>query len=413
MFTAFACSTNTSSESSNATDVIITEDARLRIDSTLKAFVDSGRVAGASVLVFEKGKEAYFGAYGHENREEQLPMGRNTIVQVWSMTKPVTAAALMTLHEDGAFKLSDPVENYLPEFKNLVVYDGIDSEGNILTVPPRRKMTIADLTRHTAGFCNNPNVPGLSDTLDEVNPRGWENSLEEMVDKYATIPLWSHPGDRWVYGPGMDMEAALIQRISGQPYDEYIREHILDPLRMKETRYFVPESDRDRLAKVYGPRDVRPVARIPDSSALLYPTRQWPMKSGGFGLTSTIDDYMRFTRMLLNKGTLNGVTILEPESVALIGTDHLPDTISQRSWLPSKGQVGFGINMAVRIAPPASPEENNGVVGEFFWDGAATTLMWVDPQNELAAVFFVQVIPFDGTLHKDIRDAVYGPLQKL
>jgi CubicO group peptidase (beta-lactamase class C family) len=336
-------------------------------------------------------------------------MKRNTIVQLWSNTKPVTAASLMSLVESGQIQLSDPVEKHLPEFEGIMVYNGLDANGNITTVPTVRKMTIADLSRHTAGFCNNPNVPGLSDLIAEIDPRNWENELNQMVTKFASIPLWSQPGTRWEYGPGMDIEAALIQRVSGKPYHEFLRENILDPLQLNETRYFVPEKDRDRLSKVYGPDDEGTLVRIPDSSALTYPTRHWPMKAGGFGLTSTIDEYMRYARMLLNKGELDGVRVLSEESVRIIGTDHLPDTISQRSWLPSKGQVGFGVNMAVRIAPPASPDENKGAVGEFFWDGAATTLMWVDPANDLAAVLFVQKIPFDGSLHKDFRWAVYGP----
>ena len=136
--------------------------------------------------------------------------------------------------------------------------------------------------------------------------------------------------------------------------------------------------------------------------------KDWPLKPGGFGLTSTLDDYMKFARMLINKGTLDNVTIIKPETVKLMATNQLSDSITQRMWLPSKGQVGFGIDFAVRLRTPASKEENQGVVGEFFWDGAASTLFWVDPVNELTAVLFVQVMPFYGQLHKRFRDAVYG-----
>jgi CubicO group peptidase (beta-lactamase class C family) len=134
------------------------------------------------------------------------------------------------------------------------------------------------------------------------------------------------------------------------------------------------------------------------------------LKPGGFGLTSVIDDYQRFARMLGNEGTLDGVTILKPETVKLMSTNQLSDSVKERMWLPSKGQVGFGIDFAVRLAPPAEPGENNGAVGEFFWDGAASTLFWVDPQNDLTAVLFVQVFPFNNALHKKFRDAVYGKI---
>jgi CubicO group peptidase (beta-lactamase class C family) len=179
---------------------------------------------------------------------------------------------------------------------------------------------------------------------------------------------------------------------------------------MRETRYFVPEGDRGRLAAMYQRSDSGVLTRAPDSSALAFNTRRWALTPGGFGLTSTLDDYMRFARMLANGGELDGARVLRPETVRLMATSHLSDSVTERSWLPSKGEVGFGVDFAVRVRPPATATENNGVVGEFFWDGAASTLFWVDPTNRLAAVLFVQLVPFDRVrLHKSFRDAVYGP----
>ena len=152
------------------------------------------------------------------------------------------------------------------------------------------------------------------------------------------------------------------------------------------------------------------MTRVPDEQVLSFNTNQWPLTPGGWGFTSTLDDYMTFAQMLVNEGKLDGTRILEAETVELMATNHLSEDVTERLWLPSKGQVGFGIDFAVRLRPPASPEENNGVVGEFFWDGAASTLFWVDPQNELTAVFFVQKFPFANQMHKDFRDAVYGAL---
>ena len=178
---------------------------------------------------------------------------------------------------------------------------------------------------------------------------------------------------------------------------------------MSTTRYVVPESDMGRFAAVYRRSDdPAPLSRVPDENANAFNTKDWPLKPGGFGFTSTVDDYMRFARMLVNEGTLDNKTILKEETVKLMATNHLSDSVKERMWLPGKGQVGFGIDFAVRVRPPASKEENNGVVGEFFWDGAASTLFWVDPKNELTAVLFVQIMPFDGSLHKKFRDAVYS-----
>jgi len=185
---------------------------------------------------------------------------------------------------------------------------------------------------------------------------------------------------------------------------------VLAPLGMSETRYVVPEADRDRMAAVYRRGDDGALSPIDGIDT--FNTQAWPLTPGGWGLTSTLDDYSRFAQMLLNGGVLDGVRILQPETVRLMATSHLDDAVTQRMWLPSKGQVGFGIDFAVRVRPPASADENPGTVGEFFWDGAASTLFWVDPVNELTAVLFVQLMPFDGVgLHHGVREAVYGPFR--
>jgi CubicO group peptidase (beta-lactamase class C family) len=247
---------------------------------------------------------------------------------------------------------------------------------------------------------------------NEANPMSRDNTLTQMAERLGKVPLWFQPGEQWAYGVSVDVQAFLVERLSGQPFDAYVREHILDPLGMTQTRYFVPEVDREQLAALYQRSDVGILTRIPDDQAFAFNTNHWPLTPGGFGLTSTLDDYMRFARMLVNEGELDGVRILEPETVRLMATNHLAESIEERSWLPSKGQVGFGIDFAVRLRPPATAEENNGIVGEFFWDGAASTLFWVDPVNDLTAVLFVQLMPFDRVgLHKQFRDAVYGPIE--
>ncbi|WP_020533079.1 serine hydrolase domain-containing protein [Flexithrix dorotheae] len=403
-----ACNAPKSEESTKEISKVVDQSTVDRIDSTLKSFVDAGQLAGVSALVYEKGEEVYFNTFGYSDREAGTPMSRNTIVLIYSMTKPLTGTALMTLYEDGAFQLDDPVSKYLPEFSDMQVYSGVDSSGNIMVEPLDRPITVRDLTRHTTGIINRTDVPGLGEKYGKLDIYNREGNLTEMAEKLSSIPLWFQPGTQWEYGTSVDMQALIVERISGKPFHEYLKENVLDPLGMKETRYFVPEMDRDRLAANYRLGNDT-LNRIPDEQALSFNTKQWPLKLGGWGLTSTLDDYMQFAQMLVNEGQHGETKILEPETVKLMATDHLTDSVKIRSFLENKGQVGFGIDFAVRLSPPASPEENNGEVGEFFWDGAASTLFWVDPKNELTAVLFVQLFPYDQIgLHKNFRDAVYG-----
>jgi CubicO group peptidase (beta-lactamase class C family) len=401
-----------SPEVSENAPIVIDNIAVQRIDSTLKSFVDSGNIAGVSALIFENNNEVYYNAFGYADLEKKKPMDRNTIVQIFSMTKPITGTALMTLYEDGAFALDDPVSKYAPEFANMKVYEGENASGNPILIDPKRPMTIRDLTRHTAGFGRNANIPGLGKMIEEADALNRNNTLVEMAQKMGETPLYFHPGEQWEYGPCVDVQAFMVERISGQAYSEYVRENVLDPLGMEETRYYVPEEDRDRFSAMYFRNDQGELNQLPDEEAKSDYFNHWPLTRGGSGLTSTLDDYMRFARMMVNEGTLDSVTILKPETVKLMATNHLDESIEKRSFLPSKGQVGFGIDFAVRLRPPASKEENNGVVGEFFWDGAASTLFWIDPVNKLTAVLFVQLFPYDQIgLHKSFRDAVYGPFK--
>ena len=391
---------------------VVTAATRARIDSTLRRFVERGDVAGVSALVYEKGSEAYWGAFGYADREAKRPMARDAIVQIYSMTKPVAGVALMQQFEQGKFKLDDPVAKYIPELANVKVYAGVDASGNPVLENPHRAMTIRDLTRHTAGFATSPDNPGVGPLLRAANPGDPNNTLTQEAVKLGSVPLWFHPGEKWEYGPSVDMQALIVERVSGEPFDQYLQRHVLGPLGMRETRYVVPASDLPRFAAVYLRADTGGLTRIADETIHAFNLRKFPLSPGTYGLTSTVDDYMRFARMLLGRGALEGTRILKPETVRLMSTSHLSDSVTSRSWLPSKGQVGFGIDFAVRVRPPASADENNGSVGEFFWDGAASTLFWVDPANDLAAVLFVQLWPFDRVrLHKSFRDAVYGPYQ--
>jgi len=407
---ASSCSRAPSAAGTAAPTVVVDAAARHRIDSTLKQLVDAGQIAGTSAVIWEKGKEVYFGAFGMADREKERPMSRDAIVQIFSMTKPITGVALMTLYDQGKFTLDDPLAKYLPEFANVRVYAGPDVSGNPRFEAPHRPILVRDITRHTAGFATSPADSGVGPLFRVADPANRNNTVTQFSRKLATVPLMFHPGEKWAYGISVDVQAALVERLAGMPFERYVREHVLDPLEMRETRYFVPEGDRNRLAAMYNRSDSGVLRRQPDEQAFAANTNRWTFTPGAYGLTSTLDDYLRFTRMLLNGGELGGVRILKRETVRLMATSHLADSVTDRQWLPSKGRVGFGIDFAVRTRPPADAKENNGVVGEFFWDGAASTLFWVDPVNELTAVLFVQLLPFDRVgLHKGFRDAVYGP----
>jgi len=380
------------------------------VDAALKNFTDSGKLVGVSALVTKDGKEIYSGAFGYADREAKKKMARNTIVQIYSMTKPITGVALMTLWEKGKFRLDDPVAKYIPELANVKVYDGVDAAGKPILVAPNRPMTIRDLARHTAGltYCSKDNLPALAPQCDAAKPLAIENTLDEFARKLGTLPLEYQPGENWRYSFAVDVQALLVQRLSGKPFDQYVRETILEPLHMKDTAYYVPPEKRERLAALYDWNPDGAPVRQPDEKAFRFNTGHWPLTPGGYGLTSTLDDYSRFARMLLNGGELDGSRILKPATVRLMSTSVLDPAVTDVIWLPSKGEVGFGIDFAVRIDPPKAKDGAAGEVGEFFWDGAAYTLFWVDPKNKLTAVFFTQLMPFGKVpAQKAFRDAVY------
>src|SRR6187551_1115903 len=384
---------------------------RAPIDAALGAMVESKQIVGASALVFQHGQEVYFGAFGLADRESNKPFTRNTIVQIFSMTKPVTGVALMKLYERGKFQLDDPLENYAPEFANLKVYAGVDDAGQPKYEAPKRKVTIRDVLRHTAGFtAGGGDQTAVGAIYRELDPRAYTNTLPEFAQKFAQVPLAYQPGTRWLYSNAVDVQAYLTEKISGVPFDKFLELHIFKPLGMNSTRFTILPTDPDRpqLAATYLRNDDGTFTRQPDEEAYKFNGQAWPLKPGNFGLVSTIDDYMKFARMLLGGGKLGRARILKSETVKLMATDAMPKEVADKSWLPSKGQVGFGIDFAVRIAPPKDAQEASGAVGEFFWDGAASTLFWVDPKNDIAAVLFTQMKPFDKVhLHKAFRDAVY------
>ena len=379
-----------------------------QIDTALRQMVAAKRVAGASALVWQGGAERYFGAFGDADREESRPMARDTLVQIFSMTKPVTGVALMQLWEQGKFGLDDPLSRYLPAFGDVKVIGEPGPDGNPVLRAPARPIAIRDIMRHTAGFSYGMRDTAADKIFNDINPIALTNNLDEFGDKLAKVPLLFDPGAEWSYSTGVDVQALLVEHLTGETFEPHVRKTILDPLGMIDTGWTQPPDRLPRFAASYTKQPDGTLARVPDEKAhaLNFGPRRLTM--GGAGLASTLDDYMRFARMLLGRGTLDGTRIDKPSTIKLMATDQLDPSISRRFFLPEKGAVGFGFDFAVRTAQPRTSGENRGSVGEFFWDGAETTLFWVDPVNDMTVVFFVQVVPFDGTLHRDIRTAVYG-----
>ncbi|MEP9357320.1 serine hydrolase domain-containing protein [Sphingomonas sp. KR3-1] len=381
---------------------------KARLDRALADMVASGRATGVEALVWKDGREAYYGSTGLADREANRPMRRDTLVQVYSMTKPVTGVSLMQLWEQGKFGLDDPLARYLPEFATMLVRDGTDAAGAPIWRPSKRPVTIRDVLRHTAGFAYGGGDSAAEKAFAAADPLGLDHDLTEFGHRLAHLPLIFDPGSEWRYSSAVDVQALLVEKLSGQPFEDYARQHVLAPLGIKEAGWSQPMDRLDRFAATYILGADGKLTREPDAVTRARNFPKPAMTMGGAGIVAPIDDYMRFARMLLGQGTLDGVRILKPATVRLMATNALDPRITEKSWLPSKGNVGFGIDFAVRIGQPKTPEENRGAVGEFFWDGAASTLFWVDPANRLAAVFFVQTKPFQATLHRDFRRAVYG-----
>jgi CubicO group peptidase (beta-lactamase class C family) len=379
-----------------------------RIDRTLREMVAHGRVAGASVLIWRNGREAYFGSAGYADREANKAIRRDTLFQVFSMTKPVTGVGLMRLWEQGKFGLDEPLAKYLPEYAATKVFVGLDSTGKPILKGPERPILIRDILRHTAGFAywDGPTYP--EKVLGKVDPLNLGNTLAEFSEKMATIPLMYEPGTQWRYSAAADVQARLIEKLSSQPFETYMQDNVLKPLGMTDSGWTQPESRFPRLATAYeiGPDKKLRRKSEKDIRALNFSDRKLTM--GGAGIATTADDYMRFARMLLGHGSLGSTRILKPSTVRLMTTDQLEPRIAERLWLPEKGNGGFGFDVFVRDGRPLSARENRGATGEFFWDGAWTSLFWVDPANDMAVVFMVQKDPYDFSLIHDIREAVYG-----
>jgi CubicO group peptidase (beta-lactamase class C family) len=387
-----------------------------RLSGALQSDVDRGAIPGAVVLIARNGKVAFFEAFGFQDREKRIPMKPDSIFRIASMTKPVTSVALMMLVEEGKIQIDDPLALYLPEFKELKV--GIETivpdtgKPQLSLQPPRRDPTIQDLLRHTSGFTYGLFGDSLvKRTYQAANVSNSDQTLAEFTSRLAKLPLAYHPGTTWEYSVSTDVLGRVIEVVSGVPFDQFVSDRVLKPLKMNSTDFFVPESEAGRLAE---PQLDPTTGRRPFGG--LDVTRKPSFPSGGGGMFSTAADYVRFCQMLLNGGELDGVRLLSPHVVALMTADHLPPGTpigiggQFGSLKPDleDGQ-GFGLGFAVRVAPGHNPYP--GSVGEFYWVGATGTVFWVDPKEGLVAILMVQLPPTQTRHYRSlIRNLVYQSL---
>ncbi len=371
-----------------------------------RRYIDAGRIAGCQVAVARHGHVGYFRSFGFRDLERSLPVTDDTIWRIYSMTKPVTGVALMSLYERGTFQLSDPVTRFIPEWRDLKVRERAD-DGSARLVDPERPMTVRDLLMHTSGlgFGGGPTLQELFSAEHAGQGRGFVPglrrgpgaTLQTMVEHYAGYPLEFHPGRHWLYSVSTDVCARLVEIISAQRFDNYLRETIFQPLGMTDTAFMVPDEKAGRFAACYRRNASKRLVLADDPRRSGY--REEPsFLSGGGGLVSTGADYLRFCEMLLFGGELDGVRILGRKTVELMTANHLPGDGDLRSFVipGSYGEVGFdgvgfGLTMAVAKAPTAT--QVIGSAGEFMWGGAASTTFWADPAEDLTVVFMTQLLP--------------------
>ena len=357
--------------------------ARLeRLDAGMQAMVDDDKLAGVVTLLARHGKIAFADVAGVQDVESGRPMARDSIFRIFSMTKPITGVAMMMLYEEGRWRLNDPVSRYIPELAGLQVYAGEDADGSMRLQDAGHEMTMRELMTHTAGlgYVLNPRHPVNQLFMQKrvLNPM---EPLSAMIDKLATVPLLAQPGTRWIYSAAVDVQGYLVEKLSGQPFGEFLDERIFEPLGMVDTAFYVPPSEVSRVALRHS---------AGEDGGLVLNSRGDPFTSppagpsGGGGLYGTADDYIRFTQMLLNGGELDGNRLLAPRTVEMMHTNHM----SAEATANMRPGMGFGMDFMIYDDPAAAGEPH--APGAYYWLGIDGTWFWIDPALDLAFVGMLQ-----------------------
>jgi CubicO group peptidase (beta-lactamase class C family) len=342
-------------------------------------------------------------------------MRDDAIFRFYSMTKPIASVALMTLYEEGRFLLEDPASKFIPELKGLKVFvDG--TADSYTTRDPAREMTVRDLLMHTSGLVARDTPSPVGELYRRTGFRGSESSgtLRDMIQKLQHLPLACDPGSRWIYGISTDLVGYLCEVISGMSFDRFLQERIFDPLGMVDTSFCVPADKVDRFCSLYAPTDGAPRFKLADDARDSAYTRERTYFSGAGGLVSTAADYLRFCRMLLNGGSLDGAHIIGPRTLTLMTLNHLPGgkdlaTMAQNAGETSREGQGFGLGFAVLLDPTVA--QIIGTPGEFYWGGAASTAFFVNPKEELIMLFLTQLRPSSTyPIRRELRVTIYSAI---
>ncbi len=372
-----------------------------RVSDWMKLQVSSGKLAGLITVIARRGQIAHFEVAGKADIARDKPMAKDTIFRIYSMTKPLTSVAIMMLYEEGRFQLDDPIEKFVPAFKNQRVYTG-NSRGKIDTVPTERGITFRDLLTHTSGLTYGfmeSNIIDFNYRRQGVDFQTAETSLKEVVEKAASMPLIAQPGKAWNYSIATDVLGYLVEVVSGMPFEKFLMERVIKPLKLVDTDFWVPEAKQARFAANYSamPSEgggMGGLALIDDPAKSRY-LKPRTVNSGGGGLVSTASDYARFCQFMLNKGELDGVRLLGRKTVELMTSNHLPgDMASMGAARFSEATYegnGFGLGFAVMLDPARN--QIIGTSGEYAWGGAASTAFWIDPAEDMYVVMLTQLMP--------------------
>ena len=373
-----------------------------RMSDAFKREIDKGTLPGATVMVARKGQIGWFDALGKQSPSASAPMAHNTLFRIFSMTKPIVSVGIMMLVEDGHLLINDPVAKFIPEFANQKV--GVENDGKLELVPLKTQMTVQDLLRHTSGITYDHTGNGLVQQLyQQSRLRSRKISNAEHAALVASMPLLCQPGAEWNYSRSTDILGRLIEVVSGKTLGAFLTERILAPLQMAETAFHTGPENADRLAEPF------PVDPWSGEKVQLFDMLETPvMESGGGGLVSTTMDYARFCQMLLNGGVLDGVRIIGRKTLQLMASNHLDPSVKLESHLVPAGH-SFGLGFAVRTLEGMAPFA--GSVGQFFWSGMAGTFFWIDPKEELFAVFMSQGPGQRGYFRSLVRSLVYAAVE--
>ncbi len=388
-----------------------------KLAADMRALVDNGKRSGIVSAVARKGKLVHLQAYGKRDLEEDLPMEEDTLFRLYSMSRAITAVGLLSLYEDGKYQLDDPVSKYVPEFATTPVLIKRDETATVAQTTP---LTIYHLFTYTAGFgypFSYPQSIGVS--FDSV--LGVDDTLATGIRNLAGFPLMDQPGARWYYGFSGDALGRVAEVAAGQPYDEILKERVFDPLGMTDTGFYVADDQWDRLAEAYRPNEDGVLTNTTATLPVINSYKEGKqMFSGGGGLVGTAMDYLRFGQMLLNKGELDGVRVLKPETVELMTRNHLTDEQGPLNWYaagrgtpddPWWNQDGYGWGLSIGVRLDEGPHGVPGGKGEVRWDGLANTTFFVDPENEIVAVAMAQYLaPDQIDLELVLRRNLYGAL---